>query len=86
MKKSEFNPTENCTIRKAYHGNGKIDLINYIAYMRMHHKYMFDEENIVNILKKVNFSEVELASFDERYDDIERMKESLYVTSVKHHD
>lgn len=48
----KFEPESFFKVRKAYHGNGKIDYINYIAYLRKHPKYMFDEENIVNILKR----------------------------------
>ena len=47
-----------------------IDQINYIAYMGSEHKYMFDEENLINLLRKCGFSKVSLRDFDS-----ERLKE-----------
>ena len=32
-----------------------LDQVNYIAYMNQLHKYMFDEQNLVNTLKKCRF-------------------------------
>ena len=42
----------------AFHGNSRVDYVNYIAYMDGHHKYMFDEENLLSILRNVGFSTV----------------------------
>lgn len=67
----------------AFHGNSKIDYINYIAYMDGHHKYMFDEENLLSILKKVGFTGCELRDFDVELDLAERKFESIYVVAKK---
>jgi len=40
---------------------------------------MFDEVNLVNILEKLEYQNVELAEFDEQYDDKRRRYESIYV-------
>jgi predicted SAM-dependent methyltransferase len=60
-----------------------IDQINYVAYMSDQHKYMFDEENLVNTLKKVEFSSVSLRSFDGEIDIEERKYGSIYALAVK---
>ena len=80
---SGFDPEEFLTVRKAYHGDGRIDYLNYIAYMRKHHKHMFDEENLVNILEKVGFQDVRLSEFDPSFDSEKRRRESIYATATK---
>lgn len=60
-----------------------LDQINYIAYMNQLHKYMFDEENLVNTLKKAPFTSVELRSFDEFLDLRCRDFESIYAMAIK---
>ena len=60
-----------------------IDQINYIVYMKDEHKYMFDEENLVNTLKKAGFSDVKLRVFDESIDLLERDNESIYALAIK---
>ena len=60
-----------------------IDQLNYIAYMNDEHKYMFDEENLVNTLKKAGFSNVKLREFGESLDRSERDHESIYALAIK---
>jgi predicted SAM-dependent methyltransferase len=60
-----------------------IDQLNYIAYMKDEHKYMFDEENLVNTLKKAGFSNVKLRAFDKSIDRSERDHESIYALAIK---
>ena len=60
-----------------------IDQVNYIAYMGGEHNYMFDEENLRNILIKNGFSNVILRSFDQEIDPFERDFESIYVIAEK---
>lgn len=60
-----------------------LDQVNYIAYMNQLHKYMFDEENLVNTLKKVPFSSVALRSFDGSLDLEGRDFESIYALAIK---
>ena len=44
---------------------------------------MFDEENLVNTLKKAGFSDVKLRVFDESIDLLERDNESIYALAIK---
>ena len=60
-----------------------LDQVNYIAYMNQLHKYMFDEENLVNTLKKAPFTSVELRGFDECLDLRCRAFESIYAVAIK---
>lgn len=60
-----------------------IDQVNYIAYMADKHCYMFDEENLINTLRKAGFKSVELRSFDEAVDLNIRDVESIYATAIK---
>jgi predicted SAM-dependent methyltransferase len=60
-----------------------LDQVNYIAYMNQLHKYMFDEENLLNTLKKSPFSCVKLRKFDPSLDRECRDFESIYATAVK---
>ena len=67
----------------AYNNTTKIDYVNYTAYMDGHHKYMFDEENILMILRSIGFSKVCLRSFDPHLDQVARQHESIYAEGVK---
>tara|TARA_B100001027_G_C16262607_1_gene330249 strand:- start:1545 stop:2192 length:648 start_codon:yes stop_codon:yes gene_type:complete len=60
-----------------------MDQLNYIAYMEGQHKYMFDEENLINTLRKVGFSDVKLREFDHELDLKERDSESIYALAIK---
>ena len=60
-----------------------IDQLNYIAYMRDQHKYMFDEENLINTLRQAGFSDVKLREFDHQLDLKERDSESIYALAIK---
>ena len=74
--KSGFNPGKTKT-------GSLIDQINYIAYMGGHHKFMFDEQNLVKILRMNQFANVSLRSFDPLLDPSDRRHESLYAQAVK---
>ncbi len=63
--------------------NSLIDNVNYIAYMEGHHKYMFDKENLNNILKKIEFRDIKFRDFDPSIDSIERKHESIYAVCIK---
>jgi len=69
--------------KPAYNNTTKIDYVNYTAYMDGHHKYMFDEENILMILRSIGFSKVCLRSFDPHLDQVARQHESIYAEGVK---
>ena len=60
-----------------------IDILNYTAYMRGHHRYMFDEENLVNIFGQCGFESPHLRSFDAGLDIASRDYESIYAMATK---
>ena len=63
--------------------DSKIDQLNYIAYLNGQHKYMFDDENLINILKKSGFEKVKLREFEKGLDLEERHFESIYAVAQK---
>lgn len=63
--------------------NTNIDYLNYMAYMGGEHKYMFDQENLLAILKKAGFSDVKSSIFDPTIDHKHREKESIYAMAIK---
>ena len=70
-------------IPAAVNTNSKIDQLNYIAYLNGDHTFMFDEENIINILKMCDFNNVDFREFNPDIDQIERDFESMYVQAYK---
>jgi predicted SAM-dependent methyltransferase len=79
----KFNSEMFCRYKQAYHYNSKIDYVNYMAYMDGHHQYMFDEENLLEVLKKAGFSNVALRYFDKGLDLEFRDFQSIYVEAEK---
>ncbi|MEM9017622.1 MAG: methyltransferase domain-containing protein [Verrucomicrobiota bacterium] len=69
--------------RDAYNDTTAIDRLNYMAYMDSHHKYMFDLENLLAVIRKGGFSFVEERAFDPSIDMKERDYESIYARAVK---
>jgi predicted SAM-dependent methyltransferase len=67
----------------AYNRTTRIDYVNYMAYMGGAHKYMFDEENLIFILKSKGFRNVRLRQFDPGLDLRQRDYESIYAEAVK---
>jgi len=67
----------------AYNHTTRIDYVNYTAYMKGAHKYMFDEENVVFILRAKGFRNVRLREFDPHLDLQARDFESIYAQAEK---
>jgi len=67
----------------AYNHTTRIDYVNYTAYMKGAHKYMFDEENILFILRAKGFRNVRLRDFDPDLDLQARKFESIYAEAEK---
>jgi predicted SAM-dependent methyltransferase len=63
--------------------NTGIDVVNYIAYMSGHHRYMFDAENLVKTVSVAGFTAVRIRDFDPSIDLPERRHGSIYVHGVK---
>ena len=81
LSAEEFKPKE--IYKPAYFSNSKIDHVNYIAYMDGHHRYMFDEQNLLAVLEKANFKEVRHRNFETGLDREERDWESIYAEGKK---
>ncbi len=64
----------------------KMDWLNYIAYMDGHHRYMFDTENLLRVLRNAGFSDVQSRNFDPALDMAEREGESIYAVGLKSFD
>ena len=79
----DFEAAQYCKYTPAFNHLSKIDLVNYIAYMDGHHKYMFDKENLVGILKQAGFRNVKLRKFNSDIDSLERDYESIYAEAEK---
>ena len=69
--------------KPAYNNTTKIDYVNHVAYMDGHHKYMFDEENLVMVLQIGGFRNVHLRYFDPNLDMESRDFESIYAEAEK---
>ena len=80
---SNLDPEKFFGYEPAYNNTTKIDYVNYTAYMDGHHKYMFDEENLLHIMKSKGMRDVRLRDFDESLDLKERDFESIYAEGVK---
>jgi predicted SAM-dependent methyltransferase len=80
---SKFLELKPSFLGTAYNNTTRIDLVNYIAYMNGFHKYMFDEENILCILKKAGFNNVKPRQYDPETDLQGRDYESLYAIAEK---
>lgn len=76
-------PREYFGWRQAYNETTAIDAVNYVAYMNGEHKYMFDQENLLFVLRKAGFVDVEARDFDPETDMAERDFESVYAVGRK---
>jgi predicted SAM-dependent methyltransferase len=61
----------------------KMDRLNYIAYMDGHHRFMFDEENLLRVLTEAGFTDVRSRNFDPALDMFERKHMSIYAMGTK---
>jgi len=81
---SELDTNKYFGWKPAYNNTTKIDYVNYTAYMDGQHKYMFDEENLIHILKSKGMKNVHLRDFDPSIDLKERDFESIYAEAEKY--
>jgi predicted SAM-dependent methyltransferase len=66
-----------------YNHTTSIDFVNYIAYMYGQHKYMFDEENLIHLLRKAGLKDARARAFDPRLDLESRKWVSIYAEGEK---
>ena len=83
FEKTHFISTSLCYGPALVETGSFLDQVNYIAYMNGQLSYLFDEENIVNTLKKAGFLDVKLREFDPNIDMVERDYESIYAIAKK---
>jgi len=69
--------------KPGYNNTTRMDWVNYVAYMGGEHKYMFDQENLLHILKMNGLKNVRVREFDPEIDMPERIFESLYAQGEK---
>jgi predicted SAM-dependent methyltransferase len=67
----------------AFNETTAIDAVNYVAYMGGEHKYMFDQENLLEVLRQAGFTSVQARSIDLEVDRQERDYESIYAIAHK---
>ncbi len=60
-----------------------IDILNYVAYMDIEHKCMFDQEGLVERLNRAGFINARARAFDPAVDLIDRQFESIYAEAEK---
>lgn len=79
----KFDVGKYCTFEPALQYHSSIDYVNYIAYMKGWHRFLFDEENVRIILSKVGFKDVRLRKFDPALDLENKKWESVFVEARK---
>ena len=79
----KLDPKVHFTHAPAFNHTTKIDYINYIAFMDGNHKYLFDIENLIFLLKKAGFKNVKERKFDKSIDNPKRDHESIYAICSK---
>ena len=80
---SDLDENQYFTWKGGFNNTTSIDYINYTAYLDGFHKYMFDEENLIYILKAKGFNNVKLRKYDSKIDLEKRDYESIYAQGVK---
>lgn len=83
IKGIDLDPGQFFGYKPAYNHTTRIDFVNYVAYMDGEHRYMFDEENLLYILRAKGFKNVHLRPFDPALDLKERDFESIYAEAEK---
>ena len=63
--------------------NSLIDQVNYIAYMGGEHKFMFDSQNLRNLLLQANFNSVKERCIELDVDSLDREVDSIYFIAIK---
>ena len=83
IKGEYFSPEDKIYTPAFFDTGSLIDQVNYMAYMDGHHCFMYDRENLKNILLLAGFEEVTDRSFDSSIDIIDRDFESIYIKAKK---
>ena len=82
-KTNYFDGRENEIYTRGFTDTGSfIDQVNYMAYLGGEHMYLYDEENLVNILRQTGFN-ANLREFDPKLDSRSREHDSIFAVGVK---
>ena len=82
-KTNYFDGKENEIYTHGFTDTGSfIDQVNYIAYLGGQHMYLYDDENLVNILRLTGFN-AKLREFDPELDLRVREHDSVFAVGVK---
>ena len=82
-KTNYFDGRENEIYTRGFTDTGSfIDQVNYMAYLGGEHMYLYDEENLVNILRQTGFN-ANLREFDPKLDSRSREHDSVFAVGVK---
>ena len=84
----KFSKDKYCVWKPGLNYFSPIDYVNYMAYMEgedgaINHRHLFDEKNIVGILKTAGFKDVGIRDFEPGLDPDKRRYESIYVSCTK---
>jgi predicted SAM-dependent methyltransferase len=83
LNKTNYFDGKNEMYQRGFTDTGSfIDQVNYIAYLGGEHMYLYDEENLVNILKQSGFN-ANLRAFDPELDLSVREHDSVFAIGVK---
>lgn len=79
-----FDRARFCGRKSGFYDTGsRIDPLNCMAYMEGHHKWMFDQESLLNILRRAGFRDVAPREYDPSLDVEARDYESVYAVARK---
>ena len=82
-KTNYFDGRENEIYTRGFTDTGSfIDQVNYMAYLGGEHMYLYDEENLVNILRQTGFN-ANLREFDPELDLRSREHDSIFAVGIK---
>ncbi len=83
IERSNFGGNHNLHLPAIVDTGSHIDQLNYIAYMNGEHHFMFDNQNLVNILLRSGFGDAKLRNYDPELDSADRHFESIYALATK---
>ena len=67
-----------------WHETGsRMDQVSYVAYRNGHHQFLFDRENVLQLLRKAEFSPAELRKPDSKIDGPAEEGDVVYVMARK---
>ena len=79
----QFDVGRFCSYDASLNYAAKLNYVNYMFYMDGHHRYMFDEQNLLLALQQAGFRQARSRAFDPFLDQQSRSHESIYATCVK---